>query len=183
MNAIAVPTLLVRKEICLRNIEKMKQKAQQHGVELRPHFKTHQQHEVGRWFKQAGIEKIAVSSLRMAKYFARDGWTDITVAFPLNVRETALIDQLAQEITLNVLVENIEAIEGLKHATRNSLNVFIKVDTGYGRTGLSFEQRDKIDELIVYIAGIGHLNFVGFLGHAGHSYKAQIGRASCRERV
>ena len=69
---IIKPTLLLDKARCLQNIQKMVEKAQKAGVILRPHFKTHQSHEVGNWMKDAGITKATVSSLAMAKYFADD---------------------------------------------------------------------------------------------------------------
>ncbi|MEM6737764.1 MAG: alanine racemase, partial [Bacteroidota bacterium] len=77
---ITDPTLLLNKDICLRNIERMVAKAKHHNLTFRPHFKTHQSHEIGRWFREYGVDKITVSSLKMAEYFAEDQWGDITVA-------------------------------------------------------------------------------------------------------
>ncbi len=87
MNKIKVPTLLLDEEKCRDNIRQMARKAADNNVVFRPHFKTHQSVEIGGWFREEGIEKITVSSLRMAKYFAGDGWKDILVAFPVNILE------------------------------------------------------------------------------------------------
>ena len=83
---ITTPTLILDETKCKQNIANMYHKSQKHGVLLRPHFKTHQSLQVGRWFKEAGVSKIIVSSLQMASYFAPE-WNDITVAFPVNVLE------------------------------------------------------------------------------------------------
>ena len=110
---ITKPTLLLNEEIARSNIKRMVEKADRNNVKLRPHFKTHQSHEVGRWFREAGVDRITVSSLSMAGYFAHDGWDDITVAFPANLLEIDLINELASGIRLNLLVESVESAEFL----------------------------------------------------------------------
>ncbi|MEL6971921.1 MAG: alanine racemase, partial [Bacteroidota bacterium] len=69
---ISTPTLLLDEQRCRRNIAAMVQNAEQQQVQLRPHFKTHQSLEIGRWFKENGVNKITVSSLAMAHYFAAE---------------------------------------------------------------------------------------------------------------
>jgi D-serine deaminase-like pyridoxal phosphate-dependent protein len=109
MVKIIRPTLLVDKEICLRNMERMAQKAAEHNLRFRPHFKTHQSLKIGKWFRQFGVEAITVSSVQMAEYFAGDGWNDITIAFPVNILEIDNINRLASGIKLGLLVENTKA--------------------------------------------------------------------------
>jgi len=101
------PTLLLDKEKCLHNIQKMKEKADKNGVKFRPHFKTHQSAEVGEWFRDAGVEAITVSSVTMARYFASHGWKDISIAFPVNFAEVDEINELAKTIRLNLLIESM----------------------------------------------------------------------------
>ena len=170
---ISVPTLLVDQAKAMRNIQKMADKAIAAGVTLRPHCKTHQSLGVGRWFRAAGIEKITVSSLRMAVYFAQDQWKDITVAFPVNIREMALINKLANTIQLNLVVENTAAIAFLSAHLTSPVALFIKADTGYHRTGLPLEASSTIQAIIQQIAANPMMRFAGFLAHAGHSYRAQ----------
>ncbi|HET6557345.1 MAG TPA: amidophosphoribosyltransferase, partial [Prolixibacteraceae bacterium] len=73
---ITKPTLLLSKDIALQNIEAMASKAAKLHMNFRPHFKTHQSAEIGKWFRDAGVKGIAVSSLTMANYFADAGWDD-----------------------------------------------------------------------------------------------------------
>ena len=80
--------------------DKMLKKAESHKLIFRPHFKTHQSLEIGKWFKELGTNKITVSSLKMAEYFSCQ-WKDITVAFPLNILEMHTVNELAKKITLN----------------------------------------------------------------------------------
>lgn len=172
LDNIIEPTLLLNEDICRANIARMTEKATNNGLPLRPHFKTHQSHVVGSWFREAGIDRIAVSSFRMAQYFAQDGWKDITVAFPTNYREIKRINELAKVVQLNVVVENRETLAFLEQYLRSEVQAFIKADIGYHRTGLGPDKFDQVDELIEWLSNSSKLHFKGFLAHAGHSYGA-----------
>jgi len=169
---ITKPTLFLDEKQCRKNIETMCSKAKKSNVDFRPHFKTHQSQEIGSWFKEFGIDKITVSSLEMARYFAED-WNDITVAFPVNILEIETINSLAQNIELNLLVESRESITALESSLKHRVGAFIKIDTGYHRTGVDPNQIAEIDELARMIAESEMTEFKGFLAHAGHSYKCR----------
>lgn len=169
MIAITKPTLVLNEARCKANIEFMATKARIHGVELRPHFKTHQSLTVGRWFKNVGVRKITVSSLEMAQYFSEE-WQDITVAFPANVLEIALINDLARKIRLNLLLESRETAEFLKRHLRYPVGIFVKIDVGYHRTGLAPEDRCGIEDVLASFAAEDTMPFRGFLAHTGHTY-------------
>lgn len=168
-----IPTLLVDEQKCRANIRRMAEKARVNNLIFRPHFKTHQSHLIGQWFREEGVTKITVSSLRMASYFAEDGWNDITVAFPVNIREMDTINALAERITLNLLVESEEAVQALVFGLRHPVNVFIKIDIGTHRTGIDPTHTSHIQTLISAIYQAEKLDFAGFLCHAGHSYQAR----------
>ncbi|MFN3840093.1 MAG: alanine racemase [Cyclobacteriaceae bacterium] len=173
MRSIVRPTLLLDEEKCKTNISRMAEKARRLKVSFRPHFKTHQSHEVGRWFRQHGVEKVTVSSLVMAEYFASDGWEDITVAFPVNVLEDQLINRLAANIRLNLLVESVFAVNQLGEKIRHPVNVYVKIDSGYHRAGINPSDERLMGAVLSEIAQYDNLKFAGFLTHAGHSYKAR----------
>lgn len=165
------PTLLLDETKCRNNIAALVEKAMQANVSLRPHFKTHQSHEIGRWYRELGVSKITVSSLKMAEYFAADGWNDTTVAFPINIAELARINRLAEKIKLNVLIVSSESVAGLKNL-QHAVHAFIEVDNGYHRTGVSPSDYQQIDQILEAITKNPLVHFEGFLSHAGHSYKA-----------
>ncbi|MGE0089669.1 MAG: alanine racemase [Bacteroidales bacterium] len=172
LKKITSPTLLLNKKICLNNINQMSEKAKAAKVIFRPHFKTHQSITIGSWFRKAGVQKITVSSLQMAEYFARENWKDITVAFPVNIREINLINDLAEEIQLNITIENIEAFEFLNKHLKYPVQFFIKIDTGYNRTGIQANNFQLIDQILKLEKKSETLNFVGFLSHFGQTYSA-----------
>ena len=170
---IIKPTLIIRKETALRNIERMAQKAKAANVLFRPHFKTHQSVEVGNWYRDFGVEAITVSSVDMAIFFANAGWTDITIAFPVNILQWHSINDLASKINLNILVEDAGSIEFLEIQLDHPVGVFIKVDTGCHRTGIPAEDFDQLMPLLNRLKTCHNLIFMGFLTHAGHTYKAR----------
>lgn len=119
-----------------------------------------------------GLEKITVSSVGMAGYFAGDGWKDITIAFPVNPAEVADINKLAGDAAINVLVENVEGIHFLANGLDHETGVFIKLDAGYHRTGVEIEDHQQILALIGEIQSRQNLHFKGFVIHNGHTYHA-----------
>ncbi|MEQ8704116.1 MAG: alanine racemase [Phaeodactylibacter sp.] len=167
---ITTPTLLLNEAVCRRNIHRMAEKARQLGIRLRPHMKTPQSIEVARWLRDYGLNAITVSSFRMAEYFAADGWEDITVAFPVNIREMEAIKSLSERIRLNITVENLEGARALQDQLSQRVRVWAKVNIGNNRTGLPPEDTARLDALLDYFAQADKLRFSGFLGHAGQSY-------------
>jgi D-serine deaminase-like pyridoxal phosphate-dependent protein len=169
---ITKPTLLLDVETAKRNINNMALKAEKLHVKFRPHFKTHQSAEIGEWYREAGVDCITVSSFTMASYFADAGWNDITIAFSVNIPEIPSINELAGRIKLNVLIENKEGLEALQEKITWHTGVFIKIDTGYNRTGIESTRTPLIDELLESIQKTPLLQFKGFLSHTGHTYQA-----------
>jgi len=150
----------------------MRKKALKKGLFLRPHFKTHQSVCIGNFFRKYGINAITVSSVSMAEYFKRKGWDDITIAFPVNVRETDKINLLSKNSEINLLTENLEAVRHLKKKLKNKVGIFIKIDTGYHRTGVNYGNIELIKKIIKEIKN-SNLYFKGFLTHSGHTYYAK----------
>jgi len=149
----------------------MAQKALAYGLMFRPHFKTHQSVEVGKWFKAEGINAITVSSVTMAAFFADAGWEDITIAFPMNVREIDNINLLAGKIRLNILFDMPEQAMVAAGKISHPAGYFIKVDVGYHRSGVEPNDHEAIQQILKVTEGTS-LTFKGFLTHSGNTYQA-----------
>ena len=168
---ITTPTLLVDRNKCLANIRRMSDKARSANVRLRPHCKTHACLEIARWMREeGGVQSITVSSLSMAEYFSSE-WDDITVAFPVNILEVDKINQISSKIRhLNILVENCEAITYLEEHLENPVGAWVKIDCGYGRTGIPATDVSRIGTVLEQLKTSRCMRFQGFLTHAGHTY-------------
>ncbi|MFP3959209.1 MAG: alanine racemase [Spirochaetaceae bacterium] len=167
---ISRPTLVVDRGRVHENIRRMRGKAAKSGTAFRPHFKTHQSAVVGEWFREQQVESITVSSVRMARYFADHGFSDITIAFPLNLRELGAVGELASRVRLNLLVLTTEAARALSDEVTAPVGVWIKVDVGYGRTGIPWEDAGGVIDLASLIEKLPRVELEGILTHAGQSY-------------
>ena len=171
MITIKRPTLLVDEERARNNIRRIAEKAAASQVALRPHFKTHQSATIGEWYRETGVEKITVSSVDMALYFAENGWTDITIAFPYNPLAIEDINYLASKIKLNILIESEEALDHLQAHIQDSIGYFVKIDTGGRRTGLLALDIPIIEKLVQRSSS--KTVFQGLYAHAAHTYGAR----------
>lgn len=170
---ITSPTLLLDEDKCRANIGRMARKAKNHGLEFKPHFKTHQSGDIGEWFRDEGVTGITVSSVKMAVYFARYGWKDITIAFPLNIRELDKINDLAKRVDLTLLLSDGNSLSALHEQLEAHVHVFIEIDTGANRSGFKVGHPEEIDQLLEKVHQQKHITCKGFYSHPGHSYSAR----------
>lgn len=173
LNAITKPTLLVDESRCRANIKKMAEKAHKNNLRLKPHMKTHQSAIIGEWLQDEGVQAITVSSVDMAEYFAEHGWRDITIAFPVNIREINRINVLAEQVTLTLLVVSEANVNQLSMQLNHNVQVYIEIDTGSDRSGFKVADLESIQTLVQSIQKEAKLSFAGFYSHPGHSYASR----------
>jgi D-serine deaminase-like pyridoxal phosphate-dependent protein len=82
------------------------------------------------------------------------------------------MDEIAGRVRLNLLVEAEETARRLDGLLENRVGVFVKIDTGYGRTGIPAEETELVAGVLSSVSESRHLEPVGLLTHAGHSYAA-----------
>jgi D-serine deaminase-like pyridoxal phosphate-dependent protein len=109
----------------------------------------------------------------MAQYFASAGWRNILLAFPINVRQITGLNDLAAQIHLGVLVESLPGVDALSAGLRHPVDVWIKIDTGTKRTGISWEDEQAALNVARRILCCPNLRLAGLLTHAGITYAAQ----------
>lgn len=173
------PGILVNEAQAKANIRAMADKAKRAGAIFRPHFKTHQSADVGQWFADEGVQCITVSSVEMAEYFADHGWHDITIAFLLNPLEWPRIEPLARKLEtsggrLGLTVDSLAAAAFVASRLDVRVQIWIKVDAGYGRTGVHWQDAETI-KLIADQLKATH-GIAGLLTHSGDSYHAASGK-------
>jgi len=170
MATLAKPALLLDEGRARANIRAMADKARRLGLRFRPHFKTHQSRAVGRVFREFGVDSITVSSVDMARYFAGDGWKDILIAFPVNVRESADIRALAGKVRLGLLVESSDALRLLAGRWSAPADVWIKIDVGYNRAGIEWDDISGAEAVARETSAAAPLRLKGLLTHNGRAY-------------
>jgi D-serine deaminase-like pyridoxal phosphate-dependent protein len=177
---ITRPTLILNELRARENIRGMAFKARRSGVNFRPHFKTHQSIEIGNWFRDEGVQQITVSSVEMAEYFSADGWSDITIAFPINIRQLDQIQVLAGRINLGIVVESLETLIFLGKSIQSKINIWLKIDSGSHRTGIPSENTEELLSILSEIKLFPKLVLQGILTHAGSTYSAHSSEEAVR---
>ncbi len=169
---VITPALLVEKDKLVRNVASMAEKAHKSRVALRPHIKTHKCIEIANLQTEYGAQGVTVSTSGEAEVFINAGFSDLTLAFPLVPDKIPHALKLAQRASLNVLVDHPSIITALQAeciAADQTMNVLLKVNSGYSRCGIDPAQEGSI-ALARQIDDASHLNFGGILTHAGHAY-------------
>ena len=177
ISAMDTPRVLLDRGLLLKNIRRMRDLAESHGLALRPHAKTHKCVEIARLQQEEGATGLTVAKAEEALVFLRAGIRSLTLAYPL--LDPAKLDRLldaARECgaTLRLLADSPEGIAILSNgAARHNavLDVFLKIDVGLGRCGVGPDD-PRLLPLAATIAGDNRLQLAGLLSHAGHAYAA-----------
>lgn len=170
LDLIQSPTLLINEQITRANLQRMADKAKKHGKKLVPHWKTAQSRRIGNWAKEYGIQEITTSSIKMAEYLCGQGWENIHIAFPFNIRETDRLSHLAKNQSLSVQIVNAATASFLAENLTSPVGFYIEIDAGYGRTGVRYDDFQTIDQILAIAKGSENLKFRGFYLHPGHTY-------------
>ncbi len=167
---VETPALLLHRDVMERNLEHMANRAKKLGVALRPHIKTHKCLELGRRQQAHGAQGITVSTLFEAQAFARDGFRDLTWAFPLDPTHIPHVHRIAENgITLRVILDDLDTAKAL---AGSGLHVWLKVDCGYHRAGVDPASRYAL-EVARELGAERGLIFDGILSHSGHAYRTR----------
>lgn len=172
---IETPALLVEQSILDNNIQKKQRLADRNNIALRPHIKTHKSCYIARMQIDAGAKGIAVAKIGEAEVFADCGFDDIQIAYLIiGENKIARLYELSQRIKrLTCCVDSRTGAEQISEyfSQRNAeIEIFIKVDIGYHRTGV--EKFSNILNLANHIEKMPGVKLAGLLTHAGMGYAA-----------
>jgi len=186
---LPTPCALVDLDVVERNTARMAERAAALGVRLRPHVKTHKCLEAARLQVRGMRGPITVSTLAEARFFADEGFDDITYAVAVAPSRLPDIRDLVKRVDrLNLLVDHPGTIDRLEDDARHHgvlYRVFLEVDCGYHRAGVDPMSSDAL-ELANRLASSKRLELQGILTHAGHAYASrnadEIRRVAAQER-
>jgi D-serine deaminase-like pyridoxal phosphate-dependent protein len=162
---LETPVLTADLDAIERNISRMQAYCDEHGVELRPHIKTHKLPELARRQLEAGAVGITCQKLGEAEVMADAGVEDILLSFPLvGSAKAERLAALAVRVKMTVVGDSAAVAEGLSPVlARQGLEVdfLVECDTGLGRTGVqSPEEAAALAELV---DGLEGLRFAGLM--------------------
>lgn len=171
--AIDTPAMVVDETLLHRNIAETQALADQHGVALRPHAKTHKTPHIGHLQLEAGAAGLSCAKLGEAEVFVREsGLRDVLIAYPIVGEEkTGRLLALMDQATVTVSLDSLTAAEALSQAMSKSgktLNLYVEIDTGMRRVGVA--PGEPAVDLALAISRLSGLRITGvmtFEGHAG----------------
>jgi len=165
------PAVLVDLDVLERNIATMAGRARAAGVRLRPHAKTHKVPEIGRMQLAAGAAGLSLAKVGEAEVFVDAGFDDIFLAYPVVGAEKARrLLALGDRARLAIGAdseEGVRAVAGAFHAAGRSIDVLLKVDSGFRRVGV---EPEAAPETARRLAGMPGVSLRGVFTHAGHAY-------------
>lgn len=167
LDNIDTPALLLDLDKMEANIDFIAGRCRDHGVNWRPHFKSHKTVEIANKQIAAGAIGVTCAKLGEAEVLADAGITDILIANqivgPLKI---ARLMKLLDRADVIVSVDSKENVAELA-AGGKSLRVVIEVDTGMNRAGV--EPGASVVALANEIARHPNLRFCGVMSWEVHA--------------
>ncbi|HEY2797036.1 MAG TPA: alanine racemase [Thermoanaerobaculia bacterium] len=168
---LPTPAVLVDLDVVEKNVASMQARARASGVKLRPHAKTHKAPRIGRMQIAAGASGLTLAKVSEAEVFAREGFDDIFLGYPIFGADKARrLLALSDRVRLAVGADSEEGARSLGevfHAAGRRLPVRLKIDCGYHRVGVP---PDRALEIARRIAGLPGISFDGLFTHGGQGY-------------
>ncbi|MEM9998276.1 MAG: alanine racemase [Bacteroidota bacterium] len=168
------PVLLVDRARLDANLDAMQARADENGVALRPHVKTHKSVEIALRQRERGAVGLTVATVGEAEVFARFGFEDLCIAKPLVGRDN--LARVARLIAGKTRVTFcVDTLAGARQADAFFAeqgvvaDVLLEVDTGHGRTGVRWNDPDA-PAFVRDLTALSSLTLTGLLTHGGQVY-------------
>lgn len=168
------PALVVHEEILKRNLAGMADYAQEKGIALRPHFKTHKTAQIARMQQELGAIGMSCAKLGEVEALvdAGVGGEFFIANEVIGPKKTSRLVALLERATVRVAVDSVEGAQGLQDAMAGAgktLDVVIELNTGQNRAGILPEQALPLAETVRDT--MPNLRVVGLMTHEGHAGK------------
>eukprot|EP01080_Neovahlkampfia_damariscottae_P012282 gene12282-5865_t len=179
LKQLETPSVLIDKQILIKNIKNMQKISNKHKLKLRPHIKTHKCVEIAKIQQQEGSVGISCSKHQEALVFLESGFNNITVTHPLiDENKILVLLQKSNDFDSNVNLTfdsmyGLSNIERVANKIKKKIPIFLKIDVGLNRCGVDPEDTEKINQIIEFIKNSQYLEFMGLISHAGNSYMAK----------
>lgn len=151
--------MVIDHQVALRNIRRMQAVADQYGVALRPHIKTHKMPFYARLQLEAGAQGVTCAKVSEAEVMADGGIGDIFIAYPLvgvfrMERALALLPRCKRLILAVDSLPGAQALSEFALARKVTFEVRMEVDTGAKRTGVPLEQAVELALAVQAMKGL-----------------------------
>ena len=162
---IDTPAVLIDIDRVEANLARAQAYADQHGLALRPHIKTHKLPRFAQRAIDLGAVGITVQKLGEAEVMADAGISDIFLPYNiLGAEKLARLRALNERVSIAVTADSTITVNGLTATfaeAEKPLRVLVECDTGMGRCGV----QSPADAVVLaqYIAAAPGLVFDGLM--------------------
>lgn len=169
ISELDTPAVLIDLDILENNIRRAQDYFTTHGIDFRPHIKTHKIPQIAQMQIGAGAVGITCAKLGEAEVMADAGIEDIFLAYPvLGTQKLARLVRLAERCHLTVAFDSPEAAEGISAAARDAgleIPALVEIDTGTERCGVA--PGPGLEELCRKVMDAPGLRFLGLMTYQG----------------
>jgi D-serine deaminase-like pyridoxal phosphate-dependent protein len=179
VTALDTPVPVIDLDIVERNLQRMQAYADQHGLALRPHIKTHKLPIFAKRQVELGAVGITCQKLGEAEVMAAAGLADILISYPLiGVEKARRLAALTRTAKMRVAVDNPLALDTIAQAAHDAhapIGVLVEFDSGMKRTGVT--SVDAALSLIAQVKETPGLRFDGLMTYPSSAASAGFIRA------
>ncbi|MBU3033029.1 D-TA family PLP-dependent enzyme [Tritonibacter mobilis] len=163
---IDTPAVLVDLNIAEANVRAFQGYCDTHGLQLRPHIKTHKLPRLAEYQIEQGAIGITCQKITEAEAMIAGGdMRDILITYNiLGQDKVARLRALSEQVRLSVVADNAAVVEGLSAGfadAKNPLPVLVECNTGADRCGV--ETPAEALELALAINAAPGLRFAGLM--------------------
>ena len=141
ISELDTPAVLIDLDVLERNLRRAQDYLSSHGIQFRPHMKTHKIPEIGRMQVAFGAVGLTCAKIGEAEVMADAGIEDLFLAYPIwGEQKLARLIPLADRCRLSVAFDSHEVAEGIAKAAQaagTEIASLVEVDTGSGRCGVA----------------------------------------------
>jgi 3-hydroxy-D-aspartate aldolase len=174
LRELTTPALVLDLEVFERNIRAYQHQINVHGLQARPHAKSHKCAEIARRQIAAGAVGVCTASLHEAEALVGQGINNILITSP--VIGAGKLDRLMQLLERGAVVavvvddqEHAASMAAAAHRSGHVLDVLIDVDLGMGRTGISnIESALQLVNVVCEAEGISYRGLQAYSGRVQH---------------
>ena len=168
---VATPALVIDLDAMERNLEAMAVFARAREVRLRPHAKMHKSAAIAKAQIAAGAVGVCAQKVSEAEVLADAGIPDIFISNEvIDTAKLTRVAALAGRIRLAIAVDSSLGVDRLAdacNAAGSALDVFVEVDVGQGRCGVTAAAAGALANRVV-ARGLRFAGLQAYQGGAQH---------------
>jgi D-threonine aldolase len=172
INELDSPALVVFEEIVIQNIQKAVEMISE-VARLRPHIKTHKTAEVTKLCQAAGIHKFKCATIAEAELLGICEAADVLLAYQPIGPKALRFKQLIEKYPKTHYSCLIDSIDVLASHAKYGFDLYIDLNTGMNRTGISPENAVG---LAIAIKEIPNLNLLGVHAYDGNIHEKDLAK-------